>query len=380
MGDSVLVHPDGKFIREVMAAGAGDLKKCYQCATCSAVCELSTDGASFPRQQVLAVQWGNRDKVLEDPAPWLCFYCGDCSTRCPRQANPGETMMALRRYLTAQYDWTGLSRLMYRSAAWEIGVLAAVAAVVVALFTMPRDFGFQLLARSPEAWSTVRLDRFAPKEIVHAADRILAALLGLLLFSNAARMFHLLTRHKGLPASAYLTRIPRVLMEAITQKRWKRCADAEGLANWRRHALLVSGYATIFALVVLFLPWFQVEDTSFRWASLLGYYSTAILLWSTVSMMADRARKRTEMHRFSHLSDWLFPMLLFLTAATGIGVHILRLTNQAMPTYYLYMVHLAIAAPMLVVEAPFGKWAHLLYRPLAILVAAAASEGNETRA
>ena len=51
-----------------------------------------------------------------------------------------------------------------------------------------------------------------------------------------------------------------------------------------------------------------------------------------------------------------------------------------MPTYVMYMIHLAIAAPMLVVEVPFGKWAHLLYRPLAIWVAAVQSEGNETRA
>ena len=47
-----------------------------------------------------------------------------------------------------------------------------------------------------------------------------------------------------------------------------------------------------------------------------------------------------------------------------------RLLDQALPTYVPYVVHLAIAAPMLVVEVPFGKWAHLLYRPLAIYIAA----------
>jgi len=123
-----------------------------------------------------------------------------------------------------------------------------------------------------------------------------------------------------------------------------------------------------------------VEDSGFHWTSILGYYATAVLLWSTFLMVVDRIGKRTEMHRFSHLSDWLFPILLFLTALTGIAVHVLRLSNQAMPTYVMYMVHLAIAAPMLVVEAPFGKWAHLLYRPLAISVAAVASQCEETRA
>jgi heterodisulfide reductase subunit C/quinone-modifying oxidoreductase subunit QmoC len=75
------------------------------------------------------------------------------------------------------------------------------------------------------------------------------------------------------------------------------------------------------------------------------------------------------MHRFSELSDWLFPVLLFLTGLTGILLHVFRLLNQPMATYVTYMVHLAVAVPMLVVEVPFGKWAHLLYRPLAIYVA-----------
>ena len=37
-----------------------------------------------------------------------------------------------------------------------------------------------------------------------------------------------------------------------------------------------------------------------------------------------------------------------------------------MPTYYTYVVHLAVAVPMLVIEVPFGKWSHLAYRPLAM--------------
>lgn len=380
MSDSLLVQPDIQFIRDLMAAGAGDLKTCYQCATCSATCELSTDDAPFPRQQVIAAQWGDKPKLMADPAPWLCFYCGDCSKRCPRKANPGETMMALRRYQTTQYDWTGLSRLMYRSAGWEIGILLLVAAMVVALFTIPRNFGFGLLNSSPQALRIVMLDRFAPKDVVHLADRIMAAVLGLLLLSNAARMFRFLTRDKGIPASAYFARIPGLISQLLTQRRWTDCKDAEAMRNWKRHFLLVSGYVTIFTLVVVFLPWFQVEDNGLHWTSFLGYYATAALLLSTVSMIADRAGKRTEMHRFSHISDWLFPILLFLTALTGILLHVVRLSNWAMPTYVLYMVHLAIAVPMLVVEVPFGKWAHLLYRPLAISVAAVTSQRDEIRA
>jgi Na+-translocating ferredoxin:NAD+ oxidoreductase RnfA subunit len=84
------------------------------------------------------------------------------------------------------------------------------------------------------------------------------------------------------------------------------------------------------------------------------------------------------MHRFSHLSDWLFPILLFLTALTGILVNIFRLSNLPMATYVTYVVHMAIAVPMLVVEVPFGKWSHLLYRPLGIFVAAVQKKALES--
>jgi ferredoxin len=369
------IQPDPVFVRTLIELGASDLKKCYQCATCSVECDLGGDDATFPRKQMLAAQWGLKDKLLDDPAPWLCVYCGECSEHCPRQANPGETMMALRRYLTTQYDWTGLSGLMYRSAFWEIGVLLLVAVAVVLAFVLPQNFGFGLL--TPYALLTVRLDRFAPTEIVHLADRILALVLSCLLLSNAARMFIRLTRGKGIPFSAYITNLPGVIYQALTQARWRGCRDKDTPKNWLRHFLLVTGYATMFTLVVVFLPWFQVEDSSFHWTSILGYYATAAMLGSTAWMIADRAGKRSEMHRFSHLSDWLFPILLFLTALTGILLHVFRLMNWAMPTYIVYVVHLAIVVPMLVVEVPFGKWAHLLYRPLAIYVVAVRRQADE---
>jgi hypothetical protein len=280
-------------------------------------------------------------------------------------------MMALRRYLTAQYDWTGLARLMYRSEKWNVGALLVMALVVVLLFTVPDGFGFGLLVRSgPMPFSTVMLERFAPVKTVHIGDAILASLLGLLLLGNAARMFRRATRDTRISLSTYLQHLPGLLIQGITQKRWRECGSADTARNWLRHLFLVTGYATIFIMVVLFLPWFQVADHSFHWSSLLGYYSSAILLGATGWMMADRWRKQDEMHRFSQLSDWMFPGLLFLTALTGVLLNVCRLLDQPMSTYCLYVIHLAIAVPMLAVEVPFGKWAHLVYRPLAIYIAA----------
>ena len=66
------------------------------------------------------LQMGLEERLRANLEPWLCYYCGECSEECPRGAEPGETMMSMRRWLTAQYDFTGISRLFYRSWKAEI--------------------------------------------------------------------------------------------------------------------------------------------------------------------------------------------------------------------------------------------------------------------
>jgi quinone-modifying oxidoreductase subunit QmoC len=77
-------------------------------------------------------------------------------------------------------------------------------------------------------------------------------------------------------------------------------------------------------------------------------------------------RKEVQLHRFSHLSDWIFPVLLLAVTLTGILQHTFRYLEMPLFTYYTYVIHLAFAAPMLILEVPFGKWSHLYYRPLAL--------------
>ena len=121
-------------------------------------------------------------------------------------------------------------------------------------------------------------------------------------------------------------------------------------------------------LVVVFLRWFQTDEIRPIWhpTRLLGYYATAVLLYFTGDAMLSRLRRSKQIHKHSHLTDWTFLLLLFFTTLSGIIFHLFRILGMPMPTYYMYVIHLAIAVPMLMVEVPFGKWAHLAYRPLAI--------------
>ena len=109
------VRVDPTLRDEVALFGAEDLEKCINCGNCTAVCALSEGDIAFPRKTIRYLQLGLKEKLLASPEPWLCYYCGECSDTCPRDANPGEIMMSARRWLTAQYDRSGHAHRLYTS-------------------------------------------------------------------------------------------------------------------------------------------------------------------------------------------------------------------------------------------------------------------------
>ncbi len=351
---------DPQLRREIVEFGGEDTDICMNCGNCTAVCPLSRDSTLFPRRIIRCLQLGLREKLLASVEPWLCYYCGECSDTCPRDANPGETMMAARRYLISQYDWTGLSRRLYVSWKWEIGLFSAVALFIVALFA---------LFHGPMVTDRVELNTFAPVKWVELGDWFLGLFLSTFLLSNAYRMYRFLIKSDPgaprIPLSVYLGELKTLVVHGLTQKRWWEC---EGKLQWFKHFLLVTGYGTMFLFIFVLLRWFQTDEIRSFWhpSRLLGYYATFALLYVTGTAMWSRLRKTDRLHEHSHFTDWMFLVLLFLTALTGIVLHAARLAGMPLLTYYVYVIHLAIAVPMLVVEVPFGKWAHLAYRPLAV--------------
>ena len=350
---------DTELYREVAKFGARDMEACMQCGNCSASCPLSSGTNPFPRKIYRYLQLGLRDKLLQSPVPWLCYYCGECNKDCPRGAEPAETMMATRRWLTAQYDWTGLAKRFYLSVTWEIGALIAVALGVIALFW---------LFHGPIITDYVSVNSFAPVMWIEIGDLMMGAVLSAFLFSNAFRMYRYIMSDTKVPLRLYLTEAKTFVLNFATQIRWRQCG--EDRSRWLKHLILVSGYMTMMTLIIVCIRWFQVDDSSWHFTSIFGYYATGVLLVITVEMFRSRLKKKEEsMHRFSEFSDWLFLVLLFFTTLTGILMHAVRLAGWPMGTYVMYVIHLAIAVPMLIIEVPFGKWSHLFYRPLAIFLA-----------
>jgi len=363
------IKSDPTLMTEIRKYGKFNTNACLQCGSCTVVCALTNNStATFPRRPIQYALMGLKDLLKRGLEPWLCYYCGDCSTTCPRQTEPGEAMMTFRRYLTAQYDWTGLSRRMYLSKAWEIGALAVLALGIFLMFYFGGSF-------SRMGGDHVSVNTFAPVHWVHYGDWAMAAILAFFLLSNAGRMVYFHLRSEPgllkLPLSVWAKELKTFILHGVTQMRWRVCSESEngGLnLRWLKHLLLVIGYATMLVLVVFLLPIFQRDDSAWHWTAIPGYYGTAILLYFTADAMYGRWKKKEEMHKHSHSTDWIFLILLFFTALTGILLHLFRLVDLTHPTYYMYVIHLMIAVSMLIIEVPFGKWAHLLYRPLAIYI------------
>lgn len=358
------VRANPRLIDELELYGAEDVQKCYHCGNCSAVCPFSKEPFLFPRKSMRFLQMGLEQRLAGTLEPWLCYYCGECSEQCPREAEPGETMMSIRRWLTAQYDVTGLSRLFYRSWRAELAAVLLVALLTGAGFLL---FGLRFGGGSLAVYAGP--GAFLPAHSVHVFDWILGGTLAALLAANCARMWWLTTgrdRRLHVPLSDYLARAFLVPLHFVTQKRYREC---ESKRPWAVHFVLVASYLTMLVLIMLFLESLHAAPAS-RWAHAFGYLATAGLLATTIVALRGRWRRATPLHRHSHETDWVFLILLAYVAATGILQHALyRWFGLDTAANVVYVAHLMGAVPMLAVEVPFSKWSHLAYRPLAMYFA-----------
>lgn len=364
------IKVDPGFIKDLRAFGLNDANNCMHCGNCTAVCTLSENDTTFPRRLIKYAQMGMKDRILKSPEPWLCYYCGDCSDTCPRGADPGEFMMVMRRYLTSRYDWTGFAKKFYTSKIFELTAVIVVALIVGLLLVLFR-------ADNPNM-KHAYLNSVWPAGKIEIADLIMASVLSILLLSNTFRCAKFMMGDilYKVPLSLYLRNAWELIIHFLTQKRFNKCTERR---QWFVHLMIMTGYATAFMLVAVFLAggihviglssehlMFQrdIEYPIYHPWRLLGYYATFAIMYGTTYAIIGRLKKEKAPYKNSHGTDWMFLILLQLTTLTGIFIHFTRLLDWPITTYVLYVIHLMVAVPMLVLEVPFAKWAHLAFRPV----------------
>jgi len=352
---STRVDPNFKNI--LNGYGKGNWNECYHCGNCTAVCPLSENGFLFPRKGVRAIQMGLKDRLVGNVDPWLCYYCGECSETCPRDAKPGELMMSLRRYLTSVYDWTGLSGLFYNSLPALI-----IALIIVAVSIIGVGFAKQF-------------DTESIMDFGHHFEKIaILSVACLILFPNIIRMFwYTIIKEKiKAPLRTYIRGFWLLIKHMFTQKNTLKCE--QNTFRWIEHLLIVIGYLSLLVTTV-FLNWFSTDNS---FVIYLGYIVSGLIFIFTFDFILQRFRKKKEISKFSHPTDWLFVFWLFLIGLTAFIIRILIDTDLISNNLWLYIVHLIVLAQWAILIVPFGKWTHFLYRSFAIYFAELKKKGLES--
>lgn len=356
-------------VDELKAYGAEDVSKCFNCGNCSAVCVHSEAPHVLPRRPIHALQLGLESKLRGSLEPWLCYYCGECSEQCPKGAEPGETMMSLRRWLTSTYDFSGISRLFYRSWRWELFFVIA-AAVLTGL-------GFTLFGMSQGSISHYDgAQAFLPSAMIHRFDWTMAAVLVVLLGVNSIRMWRSVMRAADVRPSlgSYVAGLYTLPVHFFTQPKYRQC---DRKRPWLVHLVLMLSYVTMLVLIMFFLREMAAGPAIDWRVHVFGYLASAGLIIAVLLNLRGRIKRDSPQHAHSHESDWMFLVLLLMVAVTGVLQHILHRSGLDAAANVVYVVHLMGVVPMLVLEVPFGKWAHLAYRPLAVYFAQVEAHAKE---
>ena len=368
MADKYLVEPDVDFIKEVIGLGGDSLKKCFQCATCSVVCPISPDNKPFPRKEMIAASWGLKDKLVGSLDIWLCHNCGDCSTMCPRGANPGDVLGAIRSYAISEYAKPKF-----------------IAKAVNDPKKLPVLLGIPVVVFLVLGFITGLLD-FTPggDEIVHShffsswlVDMIFVPLsiwvvvifgIGLKSFVNDMHKNAVLegkTDKKTLEIGGLVRAMFTVLPTILKHNKFTECSENKERAT--AHLMVFYSFIGLFIVTSIFFvvlyvfqihgPYSQLNPV--KW---LANVSGVALVIGSALMIKSRMAKKDQV---SSYKDWYLLWLVFGLGASGMLTEMTRLANIASLSYPLYFIHLILIFNLFMF-LPFSKLAHLVYRTVAM--------------
>ena len=369
----ITVNPDLKFIKGLTESGADTLKKCYQCATCSVVCNIAPEGNPFPRKEMIWAQWGMVDKIAADPDVWLCHNCGDCTTHCPRGAKPGEVLGVLRKAAIEKY---AMIKPLASLSGNFVGQFIVALIVIAGLLAVVGHTN--ILANYHEVGKDGKLhiifNNFIP---THAVDALFVPLfmLGVATAAYGVKKFwDDICESAGLGKFTGRNALPSILPTIGLVLKHDVFANC-GVNKDRKTPHLI----TLFAFVALFittnwavfylyiLGWKPGDYSSLanplKW---LGNIGALMLLYGAYKLISNRKAKSDKQSSSSF--DWNLLYLILFIGITGFVAEILRIAGAAAPAQVTYALHLILIA-QLFIFTPYSKLAHMFYRTTAMVFA-----------
>ncbi|MFV0436978.1 MAG: quinone-interacting membrane-bound oxidoreductase complex subunit QmoC [Desulfopila sp.] len=380
------VQPDLQFIQTLKQAGGDTLKKCYQCATCSVACPLSTDHNPFPRKEMIWSQWGMKDNLLADPDIFLCHQCGDCTERCPRGAKPSEVLGAIRSYAYSFYGWpSGLAKLA--SDAKNLPLLIGIPALIILVLWFLS--GAMHIPSTEQFAEKGYTNFFGHWEFKWYAKNIFfivlfavpsAALAVFSVFKGVSKLWSEMSRRAGLEPTFrpsvvqfFADFLIPSLTETIKHSRFRECTV--NVDRVKGHLPLLLSFIGLFIVTCWSL--IKQDILGLIWPSLHGPLSlidpfkilanvSAIallygiwILWSNRTVMEKNGTASRTFY------DWFLIWEIMAVGVTGLGAELLRWAGQPALGYIVYYLHL-VAVMMLFLYMPYTKFAHMVYRTTAM--------------
>lgn len=369
----IMIEPDLNFIKGLTASGAETVKKCYQCATCSVVCNIAPDSGPFPRKEMVWAQWGLKDKIASDPDVWLCHNCGDCTTHCPRGAKPAEVLGTLRKATIEKYalvkPLAGIANNFVASMIVSAIVIAGLLAVAGHL-----NIFANYHAEGEGGKLNIIFNNFIP---THDVDFLFVPLFmlgvatagyGVMKFWNDICDSAGLGKYTGRNA---LGSIVPTLVQIVQHNVFGNCGVNKDrklphmLALFSFIALFITTNWAVFYLYVL--GWepgsYSSLGNPLKW---LGNIGAVMLLVGTVWLIMNRKAK--EAKQTSSSFDWNLLYLILLIGVTGFVAQVFRIAGAVAPAQVTYVLHLIFIA-QLFIFTPYSKLAHLWYRTTAMVFA-----------
>ncbi len=372
---------DPSLMSELKEFGAVGLEKCIHCGNCTAICSLSKDDDRFPRHMIRMAQLGMNDELLGSQELWLCYNCGVCSETCPQGAEPANFMAAARCYAVTHYAPLKIGNLFCKRPL--VGGL--IAFLMVIFFSI-----FMYGERQIVATDQLKLFGFIPYELIHTAGLVAMIAVGLLsvvtiltMMSRIARVNNLSFRNflKGSQMHWFRAFWDAVIVQSLWQKRYREeCEAPENmgawyLSKWFVHAATMWGFLGLLFATALnyFLDIIGVKATGTFvpiWypTRLIGTLSGLLFMYGVTVLLYKRWKSVDKAHSFSRPSDYIFLTLLWLSGITGFIIEIaLYLPGAPMWGYWMFIFHVAVSITLLLL-LPFTKFAHAIYRIVALYV------------
>jgi len=368
MADAYVVEPDVGFINEVKRLGGGDLKKCFQCATCSVACPISPDNRPFPRKEMIAASWGLKDKLIGNGDIWLCHNCGDCSTLCPREAKPGDVLAAIRAYAVAEYGPVkAIGRLINDPKKLPIVLgIPAVLFLVVGLITGLLDFapGGDRIVHD-HFFSTWLVDIMMIPAAIWAVANFALGLKNFIADMHQNALQEGKTDIQTIDPKGFIMGLVRVILPILKHDKFSECSENKDRAT--AHMMVLFGFIGLFIVTSIFFvvlygfrihgPYSQLNPV--KWLANVAGVSLVI---GSLLMIKSRLAKKDQA---SSYKDWWLISWALALGATGLLTEMTRLAGMAGTSYTLYFIHLMFVWSLFFF-IPYSKLAHLAYRTTAM--------------